>query len=53
MSDYFSLKQFIHLSTNLARFSVDFGIILLRTSLEVDWLGVFRATSLEMQYLDR
>jgi hypothetical protein len=37
----------------LARFSVDFGFILLCTSLEVDWLGFFRATSLEMQYLDQ
>jgi hypothetical protein len=36
MSDYFSLKQFIHLSTNLARFSVDFGFIPLCTSLGVD-----------------
>ena len=35
----------------LARFSVDFGFILLCTSLEVDWLGFFRATSLEMQLL--
>jgi hypothetical protein len=38
---------------NLARFSVDFGFILLCTSLKVDWLSFFRATSLEMQYLDR
>jgi hypothetical protein len=37
----------------LARFSVDFGFILLSTFLEIDWVGFFRATSMEMQYLDR
>jgi hypothetical protein len=51
---------FISVSNNLficqrilVRFSVDFGFILLCTFLEVDWVFFFRATSLEMQYLDR
>jgi hypothetical protein len=55
-SDYLSLKQIIHLSTNFSAFFCGFWIYptdLLCTSLEVDWLDFFRATSLEMQYLDR
>jgi hypothetical protein len=54
MSDYFSLKQFLHLCRRiLPRFSVDFVFILLCTFLEVDLVSFFRATSLEMRYLDR
>ena len=50
MSDYFN---FLICQRILARFSVDFGFILLCTFLEVDWVVFFRATSLKMQYLDR
>jgi hypothetical protein len=41
MSDYFSLKYFLHLSTNLPRFSMDFVFILLCTFLEVDLVFSF------------
>jgi hypothetical protein len=53
MGDYFSLKQFLHLSTDFTAFFCGFWIYptlyFLRSR-----LGVFsRATSLEMRYLDR
>jgi hypothetical protein len=47
MSDYFSNKRIF------PRFSVDFVFILPCSLLEDDRVGIFRATSLEMRYLDR
>jgi hypothetical protein len=44
VSDYFSLKQFLHLSNNFAAFFgrlLVFEFILLCTFLEVDLVGVF------------
>ena len=41
MSDYFSLKQFLHLSTNFSAFFCGFWIYLLCTFMEVDWVLFF------------
>jgi hypothetical protein len=53
VSEYFSIKQFLHLSTDFTAFFCRFWI---HPTLHFlgSWLGVFsRATSLEMRYLDR